>query len=98
MHDINIQDIVATGTTGQSHIRGLPESCINNVTLDGVSIQTSGMGMELLHMTGSFNNVTSTPPSPNPPFVVKENVTVNTAGTTPEIPPTPPLAGQMACR
>ena len=98
VHDINIQDIVATGTTGQSHIRGLPESCINNVTLDGVSIQTSGMGMELLHMTGSFNNVTSTPPPPNPPFVVKENVTVNTTGTTPEIPPTPPLAGQMACR
>ena len=96
VYDISIQDIVATGT-GQSHIRGLPESCIKNVTLDGVSIQTTGLGMNLLHMTGDFANVTSTPPPPNPPFVVEANVTVNTTGTTPEIAPTPPLAGQTAC-
>ncbi len=96
VYDITIQDIVATGT-GQSHIRGLPESCIENVTLDGVSIQTTGMGLNLLHMTGDFSNVTSTPSPLNPPFVVEDNVTVNTTGTTPEISPTPPLPGQMAC-
>jgi len=97
VHDITIQDLVATGATGQSYIQGLPESCIHNVTLNGVSIQTSGLGVDLLHMTGSFTNVTSTPLPPNPPFVVEENVTVSTAGTTPVIPPTPPLAGQVAC-
>jgi hypothetical protein len=33
VHDITIRDLVATGATGQSYIRGLPESCIRNVTL-----------------------------------------------------------------
>jgi polygalacturonase len=97
VHDITIQDLVATGATGQSYIYGLPESCIHNVTMNGVTIQTSGLGIDLLHMTGSFTNVTSTPAPPNPPFFVEENVTVTTAGTTPVIPPTPPLAGQVAC-
>jgi len=97
VHDITIQDLVATGATGQSYIQGLPESCIHNVMLNGVRIQTSGLGIDLLHMTGTFTNVTSTPLPPNPPFMVEENVTVATAGTTPVIPPTPPLAGQVAC-
>jgi len=96
VHDITIQDLVATGATGQSEIHGLPESCVHNVTLNGVNIQTSSQGIDLLHMTGSFTDVTSTPVPPNPPFVVEENVTVTTAGTTPVIPPTPPLAGQVA--
>jgi polygalacturonase len=98
VHDISIQDLVATGGTGQSYILGLPESCILNVTLTDVSIQTTGLGMDLLHMTGTFTNVTITPPPPNPPFDVEENVTVISEGTTPVIPPTPPLAGQMACK
>jgi polygalacturonase len=97
VHDITVQDLVATGATGQSYILGLPESCIHNVTLNGVSIQTSGLGIDLLHMTGTFTNVTSTPAPPNPPFDVEENVTVTTVGTTAEIPSTPPLAGQLAC-
>jgi hypothetical protein len=97
VHDITIQDVVATGATGQSYFQGLPESCVHNVTLNSVSIQTSSQGIDLLHMTGTFTNVTSTPAAPNPPFVVEENVTVTTAGTTPVIPPTPPLAGQVAC-
>jgi polygalacturonase len=97
VHDINIQDLVATGVTGQSYIRGLPESCIRNVTLNNVTIQTSSLGVDLIHMTGTFTNVTSTPLPPNPPFEVEENVTVTTAGSTPAIPATAPLAGQLAC-
>jgi polygalacturonase len=97
VHDITIRDLVATGSTGQSYIHGLPESCILNVTLDDVTIQTRGLGIDLLHMTGTFTNVESTPRPPNPPFDVEENVTVTTAGTTAMIPPTPPLAGQLAC-
>ena len=45
----------------------------------------------------TFTNVTSTPRPADPPFIVEENVTVATAGDTPVIPPTPPLAGQVAC-
>lgn len=97
VHDLTIEDLVATGSTQQSYIRGLPESCINNVTLNDVSIQTSGQGIALLHMTGTFINVASTPAAPNPPFDVEENVTVTTGGTTPAIHPTPPLAGQLPC-
>jgi polygalacturonase len=97
VHDITIQDLVATGATGQSYLRGLPESCLRNVTLQDVKIQTNNFGIDLLHMTGTFINVTSTPTPPNPPFDVEENVTVTTGGTTPAVPPTPPLAGQVAC-
>ena len=97
VHDIYIQDLVATSTGGQSYIHGLPESCINNVVLNDVSIQTTGPGIDLLHMTGTFTDVTSAPPQPDPPFVVEENVTVTTAGTTPSIPRTPPLADQLPC-
>ncbi len=96
-HDITIQDFVAMGSFGESHIEGLPESCIHNVTLQDVSIQTGNAGIDLLHMTGTFINVTSTPLPPDPPFIVEENVSVTTGGTTPAIPPTPPLAGQIAC-
>ena len=94
VHDISISDLIATGVNGQSYIQGLPESCINNVNLNDVTIETSGLGMDLFHMTGTFTNVTSTA---NPPFVVQENVSVTTAGSTVAITPTPPLAGQVAC-
>ena len=97
VHDITIQDLVATGTTGQSYIQGLPESCIFDVTLNNVVIESDSLGIDLLHMTGTFTDVTSTPAPQNPPFVVEENVTVTAAGTTPVIPPTPPLPGQVAC-
>jgi len=94
VHDITIRNLAATGATGQSIIEGLPESCIRNVTLNNVSIQSDNLGIALRHMTGSFTDVTSTP---TPPFVVQENVTVATAGTTPSITPTPPQSGQIAC-
>jgi polygalacturonase len=95
--DITIQDLVAMGSFGQSHIQGLPESCILNVTLKDVTIQTGNAGIDLLHMTGTFIDVTSEPLPPGPPFIVEENVSVTSVGTTPAIPPTPPLAGQIAC-
>ena len=102
IHDITFQNITATGAgaegaNAQGAIVGLPESCIHNVTMNNVSIQTSSPGMELRHMTGTFTNVTLTPPAPDPPFVVEENVTVATAGNTPAIPITPAQAGQVAC-
>jgi polygalacturonase len=105
VHDIYISNLVGNATSGQSYIHGLPESCIKNVMLDNVKIETySTLGMDLAHMTGSFNNVTTTfisdtDPSPpqGPPFVVAENVTVATTGTTPQIVATPPLASQTAC-
>jgi len=88
---------IATGVTGQSYIFGLPESCVENVTLNDVTIQTTNQGVDLVHMTGTFTNVTSSPGPSDPPFVVEENVTVATAGSTPPIPRTPPLAGQVPC-
>jgi polygalacturonase len=97
VHDIYIQHLVGIDSSGQSYINGLPESCIRNVTLDDVDIETSGLGLNLLHMTGAFKDVTSAPVAPNPPFVVDENVTVVTLGTTPAIPNTPPLSGQLPC-
>jgi hypothetical protein len=97
IHDITFQNIVATGATGQSVIEGLPESCIHNVTLNNVSIQTTSLGIALRHMSGTFTNVTSTPAAPNLPFIVQENVTVTSAGTTPSITATQPQTGQIAC-
>ena len=97
IHDIAIRNLVATGARMASIIAGLPESCIHHVTMNNVSIQTSSPGMELRHMTGTFTNVTITPPAPNTPFVLQENVTVATAGSTPAIPATAPQAGQTAC-
>jgi polygalacturonase len=96
VHDITIANVTATGATSQSVVVGLPESCMRNIVLSSVSIQTSGTGLSLRHMTGSFTNVTSKPAS-GTPFVVQENVTVTTAGTTPPITDTPPRAGQIAC-
>jgi polygalacturonase len=96
VHDITVHDLVATGTIEQSYIHGLPESCILRVTLDGVTIQ-GGLGIDLLHMTGTFTDVTSMPDPPNPPFDVEENVDVTAGGNTPLIPKALPLAGQLAC-
>jgi hypothetical protein len=103
VHDIIIKNVVATGASGalngtvQSFIEGLPESCIHNVTLSNVNIQSSSLGITLRHMTGTFTDVTSTPAAPNPPFEVQENVAVTTAGSTPVIATTPPQKGQTAC-
>jgi len=104
IHDISVSGVSgmkATGATGASLIVGLPESCIRNVTLENVSIATSAMGMQLRNMTGTFTNVTSTPAAGGPPFVVQENVTVATAGTTPAITNTPPETAttppELAC-
>jgi polygalacturonase len=97
VHDITIENLTATGASDQSIIEGLPESCIRNVTLNNVSIQTDSRGMALRHMTGTFTNVTITPTAPDSPFVVQENVAVTTAGTTPAIAATPPQSGQLAC-
>ncbi len=94
VHDITIQNVTATGSTQNSSIVGLPESCIRNVTLNNVSIQTKGAGILLRHMTGTFTNVISTPATaPNVPFQVQENVTVATAGSTPAITNTGPADG-----
>ncbi len=97
IHDITIQNLVATGATIGSTIAGLPESCIQQVKLNHVSIQSSGAGVELRHMTGTFIDVTSTTASPHPPFLVQENATLTTFGRTPAIKDTPPRTGQIAC-
>ncbi|HUO66114.1 MAG TPA: hypothetical protein VMV37_01170, partial [Gammaproteobacteria bacterium] len=99
IHDITLQNVTTTPSDPSLHassIVGLPESCIRNVTLSNVSVDSGDFGIHLRHMTGAFANVTSTPHTP-PPFVVQENVTVNTSGSTPSIGPTPPQAGQIAC-
>ncbi|HEY2682998.1 MAG TPA: glycosyl hydrolase family 28 protein [Steroidobacteraceae bacterium] len=97
IHDIDIQNMVSTHTEVQSFIHGLPEACVFNITLKGVSIQTRALGLDLVHMTGTFNDVTSTPPAGDPPFEVEENVTVSSQGTTPALPVTVPYVGQIAC-
>jgi polygalacturonase len=97
VHDITIQNLTATGANAQSIIEGLPESCIHNLTLNNVSIQTSSLGLDLRHVTGSFKNVTSAAGGSNPPWIVQENVSVTTSGTTPAIPVTAPQKGQIAC-
>jgi polygalacturonase len=97
-HDITIRNLTARGATGQSVIQGLPESCVRNLTLDDVHIQTSGAGLALRHVTGIFKNVTSTAGGTNPPFLVQENVSLQTSGSTPTLAVTPAQAGQLACR
>ncbi len=89
IHDITISGLTATGAASPSLIVGLPESCIRNVELSKVTIATRSTGIQLRNMTGTFVNVTSMPGS-GPPFVVQENVAVDTAGTTPAIARTPP--------
>ena len=96
VHDITIQNLVATGAFGQSLIEGLPESCVHSITLSNVSIQTSSTGLALRHVMGTFNSVTSSAGS-GPPFVIQENVDIATSGTTPALAMTPPQAGQVAC-
>jgi polygalacturonase len=97
VHDITIANLTATGALTQSVIVGLPESCMRNINLNNVSVQSSSSGISLRHMTGTFTNVTSTPAPSDPSFVVQENVTVATSGTTAAIVDTPPAGGQTAC-
>jgi hypothetical protein len=107
IHDITLQKFTATKSatscaiepdscTHASAIGGLPEKCIHNVTLSNVSIESGDTGLLLRHMTGTFTDVTSTPVSGDP-FVVRENVTVNTFGSTPPIVNRPPNSNQVAC-
>jgi polygalacturonase len=90
IHDVTIQDMTATGATKSSLIVGLPEACVRHVVLNNVRIATSGTGVQLRNMTGTFTNVTSTPKTGDPAFVVQGNVTVAIAGTTPAITNRPP--------
>jgi hypothetical protein len=60
-----------------------------------VSIATGGAGIQLRNMTGTFTNVTSAPADGHPPFVVRENVAVATAGSMTAIKNTPPLGPRM---
>jgi polygalacturonase len=92
IHDITIAGLTATGATAESLIVGLAESCVRNVSLSNVSITGRSAGFRLRNMTGALNSVTSTLPDKDPPFVVQENVSVTTAGTTPAITNTRPLA------
>ncbi len=84
VHDVTITGLTATGATSQSVIEGLPESCLFRINLTNVSIATSNKGLALESVTGTFNNVTSTPANgPSVPFVVNENVSIASQGTTP---------------
>jgi polygalacturonase len=84
VHDVSITGLTATGATSQSVIEGLPESCLLRVNLTDVSITTTNKGLALESVTGTFNNVTSTPSSgPSVPFVVNENVSILSQGSTP---------------
>src|SRR5580658_2048606 len=60
IHDITVSGLKATGASSASSIAGLPESCIRNVSLDNVSIATSGAGIQLRNMAGTLTNVTVT--------------------------------------
>lgn len=90
IHDVTILGMTATGATEENLIVGLPEACVRNVVLNNVHITGSGSGIQLRNMTGKFTNVTSAPTAGSPPFVVQQNVTVTTAGSTPPIANTPP--------
>ena len=91
IHDITVSGLRATGATEESLIAGLPESRIRNVNLTNVNITTSNStaGFQLRNMTGTFTDVTITLHAGAPSFVVQENVTVTTAGSTPPIANTP---------
>jgi len=91
VYNIFISDLVATGATQSSIIAGVPESCILNVNLNNVSIESSAAGpagangtFQLRNMTGTFTNVnlTSTHSPPIPPWVVQENVIATATGGT----------------
>jgi polygalacturonase len=97
IHDITVSGLTATGASLPSSVEGLPEACVRNVKLDDVKIATSGAGIALQNMTGTFTNVTRTSSGGEPPFLVRENVTVAAAGTTPplasSLPPNSPCGG-----
>jgi len=106
VYNINISRLHATGATQQSAIAGVPESCILNVNMNDVSIESTnaapavGNGTFLLrNVTGTFNNVNlvSTASPAVPGWVVQENVIATATGGTPFSPGvtsvnTPPLA------
>jgi len=96
VHDITIENLTATGASQQSIIEGLPESCIHNIILNNVKIQTRAAGLVLRHVTGKFTDAMVTLGTGSP-YVIEENTTVATAGTTPAIPVTPAQSGQTAC-
>jgi len=100
IHDIAISGLTATDAKAESVIVGLPESCIRDVNLDNVRIATGVARIRLRNMTGTFTNVTSATADGEPPFVVQENVTVATKGTTTAITNTPPSASPtgLPCR
>jgi len=92
VYNIFISDLTATGATQSSIIAGVPESCILNVNLNNVSIESNAAGpagangtFQLRNMTGTFNNVnvTSTHSPPIPGWVVQENVIASETGGTP---------------
>jgi polygalacturonase len=100
IHDITISQLTASGASLASSVEGLPEACIRNVKLEAVKIASSGAGIELQNTTGTFTNVTGTSSSGAPPFVIRANVTVAAAGTTPplanSLPPNSPCGGDPA--
>jgi polygalacturonase len=92
VYNINISHLHATGATQQSVIAGVPESCILNVNMNDVSIQSTnaapalGNGTFLLrNVTGTFTDVslTSTFSPPVPGWIVQENVIATATGGTP---------------
>jgi polygalacturonase len=92
VYNINISHLHATGATQQSVIAGVPESCILNVNLNDVSIESTnaapaiGNGTFLLrNVSGTFTNVnlTSTRSPAVPGWVVQENVIATETGGTP---------------
>jgi polygalacturonase len=98
LHDITIRNLIATGATGQSSVEGLPESCVLGLTLDGISIETTGPGLALRHVTGIFNNVKISAGGSSTAFIVTENVRIRTGGSTPTLPVTAAAEGQIPCR
>jgi polygalacturonase len=94
IHDITISDLTATGATAESFILGLPESCIDHVTLSNVSITGHRAALRMRNMRGTFTSVNATLQNENSPFVAQENVSVITAGAMPAIANSAPLASR----
>jgi len=92
VYNIFISNLMATGASQSSVIAGVPESCILNVIMNDVSIESTAAGpagangtFQLRNMTGSFNNVnlTSTRSPAIPSWVVQENVIATETGGSP---------------
>ena len=92
VYNINIAHLHATGATQQSTIAGVPESCILNVNMNDVSIESTnaapavGNGTFLLrNVTGTFSgvNLISTHSPAVPGWIVQENVIATETGGTP---------------